>query len=481
MIFIEKFGAGTKSRTRDPLITSQMLYQLSYTGGNAVHIIYARCVCQQLCSGLVNFLAVLVCRSTRKAGQFSRSRLNYWYLIQTKRRWLCCVCRYGEVVPLRAGVTRNMIVQCIPQPAHKLYGPQSKEVCLDNSCTGSRNNKETVVLTTPFRRNKGEYLTGTLAKDTAAFFLTSCSCIRNEAYVITPLRNGERIYVIRDGPQFPRKLTNLVIKLRERGIWVVQSQRRANSRVKTFCQQQELFHQDFNRLYRVNTHNCPALNSLPNSSEDRHRTFESHRNESALCRLLLDHPRQIRRYVAEGIFYSGLHPAKTRKCKEADVPLVQDESVFCSFCHRKTCFDSKQVSDCLTQGQSTDGGESSAEAFLHNQELHQPDCFFRNYPDDTLVQVKDAEGCNTKTQMFFLYNPAQESESVNDAFSYKVCSYARVFVVDTGQSVNPLFISHEEVDDIIHLQHEKDVAWLREEVNVASEALGNIKEILRTL
>ncbi len=33
MIFIGKFGAGTKSRTRDPLITSQMLYQLSYTGG----------------------------------------------------------------------------------------------------------------------------------------------------------------------------------------------------------------------------------------------------------------------------------------------------------------------------------------------------------------------------------------------------------------------------------------------------------------
>ena len=27
-------GAGTRSRTRDPLITNQMLYQLSYTGGN---------------------------------------------------------------------------------------------------------------------------------------------------------------------------------------------------------------------------------------------------------------------------------------------------------------------------------------------------------------------------------------------------------------------------------------------------------------
>ena len=26
------YGAGTKSRTRDPLITSQLLYQLSYTG-----------------------------------------------------------------------------------------------------------------------------------------------------------------------------------------------------------------------------------------------------------------------------------------------------------------------------------------------------------------------------------------------------------------------------------------------------------------
>ena len=29
---ISKNGAGTKSRTRDPLITSQVLYQLSYTG-----------------------------------------------------------------------------------------------------------------------------------------------------------------------------------------------------------------------------------------------------------------------------------------------------------------------------------------------------------------------------------------------------------------------------------------------------------------
>ncbi len=27
-------GAATKSRTRDPLITSQMLYQLSYSGSN---------------------------------------------------------------------------------------------------------------------------------------------------------------------------------------------------------------------------------------------------------------------------------------------------------------------------------------------------------------------------------------------------------------------------------------------------------------
>ena len=374
-----------------------------------------------------------------------------------------------------------MIVQCVPQPAHKLYGSQSNEVCLDKSCTGSRNKQEAVVLTTPFRCNKGEYLTGTLAKDTAAFFLTSCSRIRNEDYVITPLRNDERIYVIRDSLEFPRQLTNLVVKLRERGIWVVQSQRRANSRVNTFCQQQKIFHQDFTSLRKVNAHNCPALNSLPNSSEDRRKTFESHLNESPLCRLLLDHPRQIRRYVAEGIFYSGLHPAKKRKRKQADVPLVQDESVFCSFCHRKTCFDTKQVSDCLTQGPSAGVGESGAEVFLHNQELHQPDCFFRNYPDDALVHVKDAEGCCKKTQMFFLYNPAQESESVDDAFSYKVCSYARVFVVDTGQSVNPLFISHEEMDDIIRLQHEKDVAQLRAEFNVASAAMANIKEILRTM
>ena len=30
-------GAGTRSRTRDLLITSQLLYQLSYTGENVGH------------------------------------------------------------------------------------------------------------------------------------------------------------------------------------------------------------------------------------------------------------------------------------------------------------------------------------------------------------------------------------------------------------------------------------------------------------
>ena len=32
------FGAGTKSRTRDLLITSQLLYQLSYTGNGGYYI-----------------------------------------------------------------------------------------------------------------------------------------------------------------------------------------------------------------------------------------------------------------------------------------------------------------------------------------------------------------------------------------------------------------------------------------------------------
>ena len=30
------YGAGTKSRTRDLLITSQLLYQLSYTGAGCI-------------------------------------------------------------------------------------------------------------------------------------------------------------------------------------------------------------------------------------------------------------------------------------------------------------------------------------------------------------------------------------------------------------------------------------------------------------
>ena len=36
-IGIFKFGADTKSRTRDLLITSQLLYQLSYVGELVVH------------------------------------------------------------------------------------------------------------------------------------------------------------------------------------------------------------------------------------------------------------------------------------------------------------------------------------------------------------------------------------------------------------------------------------------------------------
>jgi hypothetical protein len=35
------FGAGTRSRTRDLLITSQLLYQLSYTGEGAAIIAIA--------------------------------------------------------------------------------------------------------------------------------------------------------------------------------------------------------------------------------------------------------------------------------------------------------------------------------------------------------------------------------------------------------------------------------------------------------
>ena len=34
------YGAGTKSRTRDLLITSQLLYQLSYTGNGGHYIDY---------------------------------------------------------------------------------------------------------------------------------------------------------------------------------------------------------------------------------------------------------------------------------------------------------------------------------------------------------------------------------------------------------------------------------------------------------
>ncbi len=36
-----EYGAGTRSRTRDLLITSQLLYQLSYTGFEGRHYIHS--------------------------------------------------------------------------------------------------------------------------------------------------------------------------------------------------------------------------------------------------------------------------------------------------------------------------------------------------------------------------------------------------------------------------------------------------------
>lgn len=372
-----------------------------------------------------------------------------------------------------------MIVRCVPQPSHLFFGSGSREFCSGSVDMEHASGSGAVVLNKPHRRDKAQYLMGTLAKDTAAFILTSCT--RRDGYVITPLKAGERIYVIKDSLEFPVKFNNLVLKLRERGIWMVQSQLRATSRVNTFVHQEEVIGLGFATAYKHNAHNCPALSSLPNSTDDRQRTFESHRDESELCRLLLDHPSQLKRYVYEGIFYSGLHPPRTRDCGKVDVPSVQDESVFCSFCHCKTSFDGKRVSDYLMEKQSAENVESGAEAFLFEQNLHRPDCAFRSYSGGAMVRVEDAEGCERKTQMFFLFNPAQESDSVDDdddAFSHKVCPYTRVFVVDTGQQSSSLFVSHEEMSYMILQQYEKDVSELRAMVSDVSEAFDNVKKKL---
>ncbi len=374
-----------------------------------------------------------------------------------------------------------MIVKCVPKPAYLPDKHWSRGHCSD-SYNMERRNDRGVGQSLSRQYGKGLYMEAVLAKDTAAFFFSSCS--RKEGFV-TPIRNDERIYVIREGSSFPAKLSNLVIKLRERGIWVVQSQLRATLRVNAFIQQPELAVVGFATAHKAHTHSCPALSSLPNSSDDRHRTFERHRDESPLCRLLLDHPDQIRRYVSEGVFYSGFHPPSARihgmTCDRVEVPPVQNESVFCSFCDCKTTFDSKRVSDYLVEGQGMDKAKSGAEDFLYKQTLHQPSgCVYRDYPDAALVQVRDAQGCDLKTQMFFLFNPAQESDSIDSAFSHGVCSYTRLFVVDNGQQSNSLFISHEEMDNIIDQQREQDVAQLRAEFKKASEALDHMKEILRT-
>ncbi len=52
---IKRNGAGRETRTPDPLITNQMLYQLSYTGNKSVAIIHYDFVQERILTKIQEF------------------------------------------------------------------------------------------------------------------------------------------------------------------------------------------------------------------------------------------------------------------------------------------------------------------------------------------------------------------------------------------------------------------------------------------
>ena len=331
---------------------------------------------------------------------------------------------------------------------------------------------------------RGEYLETSLAPDVRAFFFISCGN-SSRSCTIVPLNPDERLFIINDHNDFPVQLENIVIKLRSRGIWVVQTPFRAAKQINTINPKPQRIN-TFVRLTPVKRHCSPFLRSLPNSSHDRYQTFDAHRDTSVLCRLLLCHPQQIRRYVAEGVFYTGYADLHVPGGVCSNTPkggiaggVQKPEQVSCSFCKKSTVFDAQQVVMHLAAQPEVESSCLAAENYLAHRNLHQVRCPWRNYQDQALVQVKDPEGHDKLTQMYFLSDPALESASVKPEFQFNVCPYIRVFVMDTGYGSNPLIVLDEEMAEIVHQLLDSDLGkQIWGAVNTVSEALGGLDHVL---
>lgn len=286
----------------------------------------------------------------------------------------------------------------------------------------------------------GKFLKTRLVANVPAFFLISCGA---PGYTIIPVAANERLYIIDDeeGGKPPGLDEKTIRQLINRGIWPIHSHSRAikeaiNAGVSVKKRQKPYQHHDY---HFIESHDCLARCSLPNTQNERHKTFINNSVKSALCDLVLSHPAQFKRYVTEGVYYSGCHQSSQRDKKPQPC-----ESVSCSYCYKSTDFNADQLTyfrerqmDLLNVWQET-------EYYLGKRNLHETDCPNSNYRGEPLVQVKNTLGRILDTRMYYLATPLQPAKPAES------CIYTRVCIINPENRQPSLIIPHDEMVEIIH-------------------------------
>ena len=288
----------------------------------------------------------------------------------------------------------------------------------------------------------GKFLKTRLVASVPAFFLISCGA---PGYTIVPVAANERLYIIDDEEDgkplgLDEKTTQQLIN---RGIWPIHSHSRAikeaiSAGVSAKRRQKPGRYDD---SHFIEDHDCLARCSLPNTQNERHKTFINNSIKSALCDLVLSHPAQFKRYVTEGVYYSGCHQGSTR-----DKTPKPYESVSCSYCYKSTGFDADHLSYLRDKQMKQLNIWQEAEYFLGKRNLHEMNCPYSNYRGEPLVQVKSTLGTIKDTRMYYLATPLKPTKHAES------CIYTRVCVINPESKQSSLIISHDEMLKIIHNQ-----------------------------
>ena len=298
--------------------------------------------------------------------------------------------------------------------------------------------KQTCSLLDAGALSPGKFLKTRLVTNVPAFFLISCGTL---GYNIVPVAANERLYIIDDEDGNPAELDETTTQqLINRGIWPIHSHCRAltesiNAGVTAKHRQNlPLGH----RSPFIESHDCLARCSLPNTQDERQKTFTENAITSALCHLLLSHPAQFKRYVSEGIYYSGHH--------QGDVIPQPYESVSCSYCYKSTDFNVDYLTSFRDRQMNLLNVWQEADYFLGKRHLHATDCHYRNYRGEPLVQVKSSLGAVLDTRMYFVATTLQPTKPASS------CIYTRVCIINCENRQPPLIIPHDEMMEIIHNQ-----------------------------